>query len=453
MRTLTNALIVATALATSPARAEDPASPPPTPPPGAAAPAAGAPDPALQARLDALEARLAAAEKAAKPPEKPAKADAPAVKLGGYVHADGRVFLDDGAQKRTDDILLRRVRPDVSVRVGDFAGRILVDFGGGKTVLQDAYVEARHLSLARLRAGKFKAPVGLERLQGANSILFVERALPTNLVPNRDVGVQLSGDLVNTLSYAIGVFDGAPDGGAIDGDTSDDKDVAGRVFVRPFARAGLPLLAGLGVGAAGTYGAAGGDPAKTTELAPYKSDGQATFFEYRAGKTPDATNTVAAQGRRSRWTGQASWYAGPVTVLGEYVVSEQRVILNGESARPRNVAWQAAAAVNVTGEAASEDVLVPRVPAGKGGFGAVQLAARYAELKVDGDAFPTFADPARSARRARAVTGGVSWWPVAAVRLEVNYARTAFSGGAGTSTAVEDRPTEQTILSRAQLVF
>ena len=38
-------------------------------------------------------------------------------------------------------------------------------------------------------AGKFKVPVGLERLQSANDIRFVERAFPTSLLPNRDLGV------------------------------------------------------------------------------------------------------------------------------------------------------------------------------------------------------------------------------------------------------------------------
>jgi hypothetical protein len=29
-------------------------------------------------------------------------------------------------------------------------------------------------------------PVGLERLQSANAIMFIERAQPTDIVPNRD---------------------------------------------------------------------------------------------------------------------------------------------------------------------------------------------------------------------------------------------------------------------------
>ena len=40
-----------------------------------------------------------------------------------------------------------------------------------------------------LTAGKFKVPVGLERLESATDIRFIERGFPTSLVPNRDLGV------------------------------------------------------------------------------------------------------------------------------------------------------------------------------------------------------------------------------------------------------------------------
>ena len=46
----------------------------------------------------------------------------------------------------------------------------------------------------KFRFGKFKPPVGLERLVSDSDMLFVERALPTDLVPNRDVGVQVYGE-------------------------------------------------------------------------------------------------------------------------------------------------------------------------------------------------------------------------------------------------------------------
>ena len=98
--------------------------------------------------------------------------------------------------------LLRRVRPTFSGTVYkyvDFYFR--PDFGQGTTVIYDAYLELRYWDFAKLRVGKFKPPVGLERLQSDDDTNFVERGLPTLLVPSRDIGYQLAGDLLgNRLS-------------------------------------------------------------------------------------------------------------------------------------------------------------------------------------------------------------------------------------------------------------
>src|SRR5206468_3008991 len=105
------------------------------------------------------------------------------LRVRGYVQFDGRFFKDDTEHNQTDTFVLRRVRPIFEGTVFTlFDFRIMPDFGGGQTVLQDAYMDARILPALKVRAGKYKVPFGLERLQSATDILFVERALPTNLV-------------------------------------------------------------------------------------------------------------------------------------------------------------------------------------------------------------------------------------------------------------------------------
>ncbi|PYQ66426.1 MAG: porin, partial [Acidobacteria bacterium] len=152
------------------------------------------------------------------------------LRLRGYVQLDGRFWTGDEQKPQIETFVLRRVRPifeGTVYKIFDF--RIMPDFGQGQTVLQDAYMEARFNPAFRVRAGKFKPPVGLERLQSATDLLFVERALPTNLVPNRDLGIQIGGDLLGgAVSYALGVFNGVPDGSSADADTNNDKEAAGR---------------------------------------------------------------------------------------------------------------------------------------------------------------------------------------------------------------------------------
>jgi phosphate-selective porin OprO/OprP len=115
------------------------------------------------------------------------------IKLRGTVHIDGRFFQHEDPEGLKDTWQATRVRPIVEGTLGgiyDF--KIMPDFGQGRTVIQDAYVTARFKPAFQVTAGKFKSPVGLERLQSANDIRMVARGFPTQLAPNRDLGLQVA---------------------------------------------------------------------------------------------------------------------------------------------------------------------------------------------------------------------------------------------------------------------
>ncbi|HVQ30895.1 MAG TPA: porin, partial [Vicinamibacteria bacterium] len=195
------------------------------------------------------------------------------LQVRGYAQLDGRFFSGDKAGIATDTFLLRRARPIVQGTVGKyFDFNITPDFGGGTTVLQDAYLDFHYSPKLRLRAGKFKPPSGIERLQSATAIAFVERAYPTALVPNRDVGLQLHGELASgVVAYAAALLDGAPDGGSVDTDLNDSKDFGGRIFISPFKK-GNSVLKDFGFGIAGTTGK------QTGPLPAYRSGGQVSII-------------------------------------------------------------------------------------------------------------------------------------------------------------------------------
>ncbi|MBI4388029.1 MAG: porin, partial [Candidatus Omnitrophica bacterium] len=319
------------------------------------------------------------------------------LKLKGYAQADARFFKLGSSGLATDQFLLRRVRPYLEGTLSNYVDfRLMPDFGGGTAALQDAYIDLKYSPELKLRAGKFKAPVGLERLQSATDLRFVERAYPTSLAPNRDVGAQLFGDLWNgSVSYAAGIFNGVIDGGSSDGDSNDGKDFAGRIFVKPFKNTDLYNLQELGLGAAGTYGRQSGTVA-SPNLPSFKSDGQQTFFSYRS--TGAVATTTIADGIRTRFSPQATFYSGPFGFLGEYVLSSQQVQRANASTKAENRAWQAAISYVLTGEKASYKGVSPKKPfdLSKNQWGAFELKARYGELQVDEKLFPTFADPAKS---------------------------------------------------------
>jgi phosphate-selective porin OprO and OprP len=390
--------------------------------------------------------------------------EANVIRFRGNLAVDGRWFMDRGTPESDDTFLFRKVRPYIEGTIdNDYDFRFMPDFAGGKTIIVDAFVTARILPWLAVQAGKFKGPVGLERLQPDQYNSFMELGLPSDLVPNRDLGVELGGDILGgTFGYAIGEFDGVTDGNSTDANTNPDadnndgkKDTEGRLFTQPFVNSGIAGLNGLGFGIAGTYVQAVGS-ATNTLLASYKTTGQNTFFTYRTG-----TTGTYADGRRERWTPQAYYYVGSFGALAEYVQSDQEVsrqlsATNKRSGEIDNNGYQLSLGYFLTGEKATFNSITPLTTfhVGSGGWGAWQLVARYSELKIDNSAFAggaqSFADPTASPRNARATGVGVNWWLNANVKWVLDYEVTQFEGGAANNA---NRPDERALTTRFALTF
>jgi phosphate-selective porin OprO/OprP len=424
-------------------------------------------DQAALARIKELEDRITTLEKA-EARAKAAAATVPTVtatrdglsvrsadnafnfRLHGNVQSDARFFGASGpVAPGSSTFLLRRVRPIFEATAYKyFALRLMPDFGNGQVALYDAYVEAKPNAALNLRVGKFKPPIGLERLQSATDVRFVERGLPTSLVPNRDVGVQLYGDLAQArVQYQVGAFDGAPDAGAVDGDASTGKDVVGRVLFRPLAT--IRSAPDVGFGIAGSSGTERGT-LTATGLGAYRTTGQLALFRYRADGT--AANTVLGDGRRTRVSPQGYLYVGPVGVLAEYVRSTHHVRRATSSAALISQAWQVSGGWVLTGERESYTGISPDHPldgSAAGGLGALELVARYGVLTTDANAFPTYADPGTQARRARAAGLGLNWRLTRGLLFAADYERTQLEG----PDAAVVRSTEHAVLTRLQLGF
>jgi phosphate-selective porin OprO/OprP len=371
-----------------------------------------------------------------------------AVRLKGLVQTDGRFFLSDSAVPATNTFFLRRARPILEATVGKYLEfRLQPDFGQGTTVLFDAYTDVKIAPAFAVRVGKFKPPVDLERYQSASDIVFAERALATNLAPNRDIGLQLSGDIsTGVFTWQAGVYDGVPDLGNGDGDVTDAKDFAGRIFLQPFK---LGTLAGLGFGLAGTAGLERGTVAAPL-LASYRTPGQQTWFRYASSTTTPASNAFA-NGQRGRLAPQAYFYTGPLGLHGEYIQSWQAVTRTTTTVKLKHTAWQATGAYFLTGEKNSFRSAAPKKPFDPkaGTFGAIELAARYSELSIDDATFPTFANPATTPSKAKAWAVGLNWYLAKAIKVVADYEHTTFTGGAATG----DREDENFVVTRVQYSF
>jgi phosphate-selective porin OprO/OprP len=148
-------------------------------------------------------------------------------------------------------------------------------------------------------------------------------------------------------------------------------------------------------------------------------------------------------------------------LLGEYVISDQGVenTTSHKTADLKNTAWEVSGGWVLTGEGASYNGVTPKhsFDPRNGGWGALQVVARYAELDVDKAAFPNFANPATSASAAQAWAVGLNWYLNRNIRVNASYSRTTFTGG-GTTTAttvpnaVASHP-ENVFFTRVQLSF
>jgi phosphate-selective porin OprO/OprP len=385
------------------------------------------------------------------------------LRLRGTLHLDYRNISGTDPGGTVDTFVATRVRPTIE---GTFAGiydfKFMPDFGQGRTVIQDAYVNARFKPGAQLQLGKFKAPIGLERLQSANDMRWVQRGFPTSLVTNRDIGLQLAGDLAGgRFSYQAAYLNGANDGGSsetfADADVNDDKEYALRLFTQPFAESDSFAIRGLGFGIAGSYTDQTGSA--TQPLLPsFRTPGQSTFFRYRAAGT--TTAATIADGERIRLAPQAYYYVGSLGVLAEYTEVSQdvsRVVPSGlREATVDTQAWQLAVSYFLTGEEASFKGFQPktRFSPAEGSWGAFEIKARVQQLNVDDNAFgggaDSFADPAVSASQADSYGIGLNWYLNENVKWLLDVEHTTFEGGAAGGA---DRKDEDAYQLRLAIAF
>jgi phosphate-selective porin OprO/OprP len=155
------------------------------------------------------------------------------LKLNSYVQVR-HTHWDAGS----DGFRIRRAR-------FGFKGELLKNFnfnlqvdGTRSSILLDAAVEISSIPFATLSFGQFKVPFSLENLTPSSALDLVNRSQTVEeLCPardvgaaGRDIGVTASGKF-SILEYTLGVFNGS---GINRADTNDQKDIVGRLILRPF---------------------------------------------------------------------------------------------------------------------------------------------------------------------------------------------------------------------------
>ena len=373
------------------------------------------------------------------------------IKLRGLVQLDSRLFLNDGGITNNAFVLRRARLITEGTFAKNYSFQLVPEFGGSTVSILDANFSVAVNKELQFKFGKFKAPVGLELLQSDSWTFFNERSVVTNLVPNRDLGIQASGDVrEGTLNYTIGIFGGVGDAGSsTNTDFDNEKDVVARLFATPFKNdAGSPLQ-GLSFGISASLGR---EKTAAGHTSAYRTDGQQTFFAYNSA--------VINDGQNWRVSPQFDFRNGSFGAIGEYVIStiNARPSASGAKTELQNRAWQVGIGYVLTGEDSSFTGVVPRTnfDLAAGAWGAFEVTARYADLQVDDAAFPLFASVASNADEAQSLGVGLNWYLSKAVAFKFDYYQTRFgfnSASPALSSSPVLRQDENVFISRFQLSF
>jgi phosphate-selective porin len=260
------------------------------------------------------------------------------------------------------------------------------EFGDDIEPWRDAWVNVKVHDLLEARGGKFKLPFGLDNSTSSVEHDFIFRSLGTRaLAPGRDIGAMIYGEAARRrFTYAIGVFD-ADDRLVADSERFFDDDqgadsfgrtVSGRVTVQPFdGVASLPSgLRNLEFGASGAW-------SEVAEgLNSFKGN---SVFGY------DYFERVWVNGDRVRTGVDVALVSGPASLKAEWInASDERLgqgVDDGDLSNMFTRGWYVSGSWLVTGED-KEDTVSPKRPLLQGGFGAIEVAARYERMLLGSSA-------------------------------------------------------------------
>jgi phosphate-selective porin len=325
------------------------------------------------------------------------------VGIQGYVTKDFEYEIEREIRDDISDLFHLRDRPTLAL-------------------WRDVYGNWRYFRKAQIRAGQFKIPFGMDQLHNSG---FVYRSLIGNfLAPGREVGIMAHGKLFDSrIAYQAGLFE--HDGWKAhtkDHGRSGEGTFAGRVVLPPFNLFKTPAFL---------------RKAKDLELGFAFTESPLTEgLRSLRGRTWVITHNwfdrIDVRGHRLRLGAELNWQPGPFTVQGEVIrVRDQRL---GQGIRGEDLpdliarGWYFTTGWVVTGEKPAGGI-VPRRDFIKGrGFGAVQLAARYEQLRFGSSEHPGL--PSRSSRAAnifstseRIATFGTNWYPNRFVTVQFNAIR------------------------------
>ena len=219
------------------------------------------------------------------------------IAIGGYVQPQYRWV--DGDANVDDTFQLRRVYFYVVGYVFP-QWRVCFSYDFKPEAVIDAWVTYEYASWLNVTAGQSLLPLCLEQMTSGSATDTIERAMISNSLPHRDIGVKVHGSAMDgILGYGVAIVNG---NGINTTDDNDKKDIIGRIQVQPFLGSEGPMAGLLFAGA------------------------------YQTGEQPWIVSTVDATGasidtdmgddKRTRYLGTLVWKYDGFKVQAEYAQAE-----------------------------------------------------------------------------------------------------------------------------------
>ena len=406
------------------------------------------------------------------------------ISLTGRMHFDGRFYdynQDDGVAGTAsaigaDTFDIRRARIGAKYKFGKYySGEVTTNLvGTSSDVLDVAYLDIAWFEKAKFRIGQFKMPFSLEQLTSSNNIDFIERSFVDSMIPAKERGIQIFGDPMPGMTYALAVSNGNISTGSTASFGSetdnrvDNKDIIGRVTVN-FAEMMKNKEAVFHIGGAYSQGDIPGS------TAPLGSNSSSTFRTEARGLTyftqptinPTATAGLDKTIGRTRTGLEFAVASGPFKLQSQYLKVDHEFA--GSSADVKT--YYVEGLWTLTGEKHADRYksgafggIKPNKEFDANTFtgGAWEIGVRLSGLDLND--FKNLTSPHSTAYTAgagaasvKAYTLGVKFLPNMNSRFMLDFVNTDFEDlvGAATTLTVNNRQEsqEKAVLFRSQFMF
>ncbi|MGI8584304.1 MAG: OprO/OprP family phosphate-selective porin [Chitinophagaceae bacterium] len=336
------------------------------------------------------------------------------LKFKSYVQADG--YFPVNNSPGVSEFLIRRARfAATGFFQKKFRYMLNASFDKGKAALQEAFLESRHVSFAKVRIGQFKVPFSLTNLQSDAQLDFISRSfIVENFSPSYDIGAMVFGDEKSKhFNYAFGLFNGRD---LNQPENNNSKYIIGRVEFAPFISSEQSALSKLYLGASVANGKQNDDMSQKA----FETGTEIPVFTFNDSVFRDGETTIYGY--------DLAWYVKRFSAQAEYINYKGKHLKNNSAMLDlSSTGYHVAFTYLLSGEDKKRNDLVKpkqEFDPQKGAWGAFELALRY-EKTILSDA-ALFANMAKGTDEITAFTGGINWYLNDDVKVILNYSKYMF---------------------------